>query len=105
MDLLTTEKISKQITAQLGRAATYSILIALLAGCAARQGMTQSSEPSGATRLAQAGSNPAGPAYLSLDQIQPRPVLAKLSDTRETESPSTEALAIYAQARASELNG
>ncbi len=78
-------------------------LIALLVGvgCAPRQHEAASN----ATTVA-ATTHPTDPALLSLDEIEPRPVLpTRRATTQPTTRPSLDAIQLYAQARAAQWEG
>ena len=91
-------------------------VVACGAGCAQRQGAERTAQ---ATHSTPATTRPSDPALLSLDEIHPRPLLTEIvaaaatrPSTKPTTNPTTQpaqppldALHVYAQARAAQLDG
>ena len=91
-------------------------VVACGAGCAQRQGAERTAQ---ATHSTPAATRPSDPALLSLDEIHPRPLLSEIvaaAATRPSKKPTTnpttqpaqpplDALHVYAQARAAQLDG
>src|SRR5436309_14247462 len=76
----------------------------LLCGCAANHQRAATPATASATTTQPAGSPE---AFLTLDQIQPKPVLAdfKAPATAPASRPSLEAIELYARARGAMLDG
>ncbi|MCY2951970.1 MAG: tetratricopeptide repeat protein [Planctomycetota bacterium] len=83
------------------RILSWTVIGVLVAGgCAARRNETAPET------AAPAATRPSDPATFTLDEIEPRPVLANpLPRTNPTTRPSLDAIQLYAQARAAQLEG
>src|SRR5262249_7163989 len=83
------------------RIASMIFILALAAGGCASRGAASRPKP---MQTATAATKPSDPALVSLDQIEPQPILAAPT-TRTANEPPLAAVQAYAQARAAQLDG